>query len=86
MDGWPKNWRSQARMHPEGPGEPDVVRLLAESRRLTDKMNATRAEWAAGKGKDYSTALDFIISQNRRHVIIDQLRGRFRLVDGGKGA
>jgi hypothetical protein len=84
MDGWPKNWRSQARMHPEGPGEPDVVRLLAESRRLTDKMMATRREWAAGKGNDYGTAVDFIVSNGRRNVIIADLRSRFRLVEGGK--
>jgi hypothetical protein len=62
----------------------DREKLLAESRRLTDKMNATRAEWAAGKGKDYSTALDFIISQNRRRVIVWQLRAMFCLLPGGK--
>jgi hypothetical protein len=62
----------------------DPNKLLAESRRLTDKMNATRAEWNAGKGKDYGTALDFIISQNRRHVIVGQLRDMFRLLPGGK--
>jgi hypothetical protein len=60
------------------------AKKLAESRRLTDKMNATRAEWAAGKGKDYGTALDFIISQNRRRVIVADLRGMFRLLPGGK--
>jgi hypothetical protein len=61
---------------------PDV--LLAESRRLTDKMNSTRAEWAAGKGKDYGTAVDFIVSNYRRNAIIGQLRGMFRLLPGGK--
>jgi len=59
----------------------DPERLLAESRRLTDKISATRREWAAGKGNDYGTALDYIISQRRRRAIIGQLRAMFRVAD-----
>lgn len=64
--------------------DPNAEPLLRESRRLTDKMNGTRAEWAKGQGKDYGTALDFIVSQGRRRAIIGQLRGMFRLIPGGK--
>jgi hypothetical protein len=47
-------------------------------------MNATRKEWAEGKGNDYGTAVDLIVSNYRRNAIIGQLRGMFRLLPGGK--
>jgi hypothetical protein len=83
MEGWPRDWRRQTRSHPQD-NTPDPAQLLAESRRLTDKMDAARREWAAGRGKDYGTALDFIVSNGRRSIIIADLRSRFRLVEGGK--
>lgn len=57
----------------------DPAAALAESRRLSGKLEETRRDWDAGRGKNYGHALDYIISKRRRDLLVAQLRGGFTL-------